>query len=61
VVHAHFNFYFSFIPFPAIRHAPFGTTISKRAPFPGSPVSRMVMPVMSRISRESARPRPVFF
>jgi len=39
----------------------FGTRISKRAPFPGSPVSAMVIPVMERISRERKRPRPVCF
>ena len=42
------------------RYAPFGTTISNRAPLPGSPVSRMVMPVIPRISRARKRPIPVF-
>ena len=34
------------------RYAPFGTRISNRAPFPGTPVSRMLIPVMERISCE---------
>ena len=39
-----------------IRNAPSGTVISKRAPFPGSPFSVMVTPVIERISRERKRP-----
>ena len=39
--------------FPAAkRYMPFGTVISNRAPFPGSPFSVIVMPVIERISRE---------
>ena len=36
----------------AARYTPPGITISNRAPFPGSPFSVMVIPVMERISRE---------
>ncbi|MDO8873932.1 MAG: hypothetical protein Q7V05_14570 [Methanoregula sp.] len=39
----------------------FSTVISNRAPFPGSPVSQMVMPVIARISRARAKPSRVFF
>src|SRR5208337_2754742 len=46
---------------PIKRYAPMGTRISNRAPFPGVPVSRIVIPVSARISRERNRPRPVFF
>ena len=51
------------IMYPLLPYAtPFlCTVISNRAPLPGSPVSRMVMPVMSRISRVRKRPSPVFF
>ena len=41
------------------RNAPGGTVISNCTPFPGSPFSVMVMPVIARISRERKRPRPV--
>jgi hypothetical protein len=40
---------------------PLGTRISKRAPFSGSPLSRMVIPVIARISPTKKRPRPVCF
>ena len=39
---------------------PSGTVISNRAPFPCSPVSRIVMQVILRISQESAKPNLVF-
>jgi hypothetical protein len=38
-----------------------GTWISNRAPFPLSPDSRIVIPVIERISRTRKRPRPVSF
>ena len=40
-----------FFPVPVNLYSPFGTTISNRAPLPGSPVSVIVMPVIARISR----------
>ena len=43
------------------RQVPFGTVISNRAPLPGMPVSRMLIPVMARISFTRKRPSPVFF
>lgn len=36
-----------------------GTAISNRAPSPGSPLSRIAIPVISRISRTRKSPRPV--
>jgi len=38
------------------RYAPVGMVISNRAPFPGSPVSTMEIPVIARISRMRNRP-----
>jgi len=46
---------------PVNRYAPFGTAISNRALLPGTPFSVIVMPVIARISRERAKPGPVFF
>ena len=43
----------------ARRYEPAGTTISNRAPVPGTPVSRIVIPVMDKISRTRKSPRPV--
>jgi len=43
---------------PALN-CPGGTRTSNSAPFPGSPHSRMVMPVIPRISTTRKRPRPV--
>ena len=42
------------------RYAPVGMVISNRAPFPGSPVSTIDIPVMARISRMRNRPYPWF-
>jgi len=38
-----------------------GHEISNRAPDPKFPVSRIVIPVIDKISRERNRPSPVFF
>ena len=42
-------------------YCPFGTVISNRAPFPGSPVSVIVILVISRISRTRKSPTVLFF
>ena len=50
---------------PEMRYEPLGTRISNRAPFPKTPFSRIVIPVMERISRDRKRladppdPRPL--
>jgi len=47
---------------PRNRYIPSGTMMTNRAPCPSVPVSRMVIPVMERISRAGNRPdrrRPV--
>ena len=43
------------------RYAPSGTRISKRAPLPKVPVSRMEMPVMDIISRDRYMSSPEFW
>lgn len=49
-------FVFSSTRYLSIRNAPAGTSISKRAPCPTSPVSRIVNPKSERISRARERP-----
>ena len=44
-------FFSGSISFPVNRYIPLGTVISNRAPFPGSPLSSMVILVIARISR----------
>jgi len=46
--------------YESIRYDEGGIAISKRAPKPGTPVSRIEIPVMERISRDRYRPKPVF-
>ena len=43
---------------PSMRYPSEGTQISNRAPLPDVPVSRMVIPVIERISDERKRPCP---
>lgn len=48
-------------PAPVNRNVSACTIISNRAPFPGTPVSRISIPVIPRIVRERYNPKPVWW
>ncbi len=55
-----FNFFCHHAFPPFIRHIPPGTAIPNRAPLPGTLFPVIVIPVITRISRERYDPCPVF-